>query len=397
MFGLRVVLNSAVKLGSVPKILLIGSGLYSLTLAERITSELQISVQIIEKRSHIGGNAYSEFDEDTGIEVHKYGSHLFHTSNKAVWDYLNQFTSFTSYQHTVWAKHDSYLHSLPINLATINSFFKKSFTPSEARNLIAEQSREITGPPQNLEEKAISSIGRPLYEAFIRGYTEKQWQTDPRELEESIINRLPVRFNLSNRYFKDTYEGLPSIGYTAMMEKMVENPLIEISLNTDFFEIKDSIPEDTLCIYTGPIDRYFNYKHGRLAWRTLDFIWETLPVDDFQGTSVVNYVDSDVPYTRIHEFQHLHPERKNVSGKTIIAREYSRFCETDQDEPYYPVNSSEDRAKLELYRKEIAKLPNTIFGGRLGSYQYLDMHMAIASALSAFQNLVVPWIEKSKL
>jgi len=379
------------------KITIVGSGLFGLTMAERIATQLKIPVRIIERRKHLGGNAYSEFDAETQIEIHKYGSHLFHTSNETVWNYVNRFSAFTSYQHTVWSKHGLNLYSMPINLATINSYFGKSFSPSEAVKLIEDQRKEITHRPSNLEEKAISAIGRPLYEAFISGYTLKQWQTDPKELDESIINRLPVRFNLSNRYFNDKHEGLPEIGYTKMMEKMIDNPLIELNLGSDYFEIKNSLPDNELCIYTGPIDRYFEYRHGRLTWRTLDFEFETLPVSDFQGTSVVNYPDLEVPFTRIHEFKHLHPERVNDSGKTVVAKEYSRFALSNDDEPYYPVNSAKDRELLSKYRNESDTLENVMFGGRLGTYQYLDMHMAIASAFSMFNNAVIPWVEQNMI
>jgi len=377
---------------SLPDIYIVGSGLFGLTVAERITSQFKIPVKIIEKRSHIGGNAFSEIDSETGIEVHKYGTHLFHTSNLNTWNYINRFSSFTNYQHTVWSLHQGKLYSLPINLSTINSFFNRNFNPSQAKEFISGQTNEFKGFPSNLEEKAISSIGRPLYEAFIRGYTEKQWQTNPAQLADSIISRLPVRFNLSNRYFEDRFEGLPTEGYANLLNSMVTNPLIGISLNTDYFEILDDIPPTALCIYTGPIDRYFNYSHGMLNWRTLDFEFETLNIEDFQGTAVINYADLDVKFTRIHEFKHLHPERKNDSKKTLIAREYSRFAQSKEDEPYYPVNSAEDRIKLSKYRDDASGLQNVIFGGRLGSYKYLDMHMAIASALTVFENQITPWI-----
>ena len=380
---------------SFSRIIIVGSGLFGLTIAEQIVSSFGIPVDVIEKRAHFGGNAYSEIDPTTGIEIHKYGSHLFHTSSDEVWKYVNRFSSFTNYQHTVWTRYGNQLYSLPINLATINSFFGKSFSPSEAKLLIQEQALEITNSPSNLEEKAISSIGRPLYEAFIKGYTQKQWQTDPRNLDSAIISRLPVRFNLSNHYFDDTYQGLPKDGYFTLLNNMISNPLINVFLNTDFFDIRHSIPEKTLCIYTGPLDQYFDYVHGPLKWRTLDFSFETLDIPDFQGASVINYSDPEIPYTRIHEFKHLHPERKTLSERTIIAREYSRFAQSKVDEPYYPVNSGEDRARLALYRKSALNLENVIFGGRLGTYQYLDMHMAIASAFSIFRNEIVPWVNRN--
>jgi UDP-galactopyranose mutase len=375
-------------------LIIVGSGFFGLTIAERTATQLGKRVLVIDRRSHIGGNAYSEPEPETGIEVHKYGAHLFHTSNKRVWDYVNQFTEFTDYQHRVFARYQGQVYAFPMNLALINSFFGKSFTPDEAKALIAEQSAEIkTEDAQNLEEKAISLIGRPLYEAFVRGYTAKQWQTDPKELGAAIITRLPVRYNFNNRYFNDAYEGLPVNGYTAWLEKMAEHENIDVRLNTDYFDIRDQIPAGTPTVYTGPLDRYFDYSAGELGWRTLDFETEVVPTGDFQGTSVMNYNDEAVPYTRIHEFRHFHPERTHYpTDKSVIVREYSRFAESG-DEPYYPINTPEDREKLARYRdlaKAEAAEKNLIFGGRLGTYQYLDMHMAIGSALSVFDNKVAP-------
>jgi UDP-galactopyranose mutase len=375
-------------------LVIVGSGFFGLTIAERVATQLDKRVLVLERRPHIGGNAYSEAEPETGIEVHRYGAHLFHTSNKRVWDYVNQFTEFTGYQHRVFCKYQGQVYAFPLNLALINHFFGRSFTPDEARALIAEQSAEIdTADAQNLEEKAISLIGRPLYEAFVRGYTAKQWQTDPKELGANIITRLPVRYTFNNRYFNDTYEGLPVDGYTAWLEKMAAHENIEVRLNVDYFDVRAHIPPGTSTVYTGPLDRYFDYSAGRLSWRTVDFEQEVLPTGDFQGTSVMNYNDEEVPYTRIHEFRHFHPERDYYpTDKTVIFREFSRFAK-DDDEPYYPINTPEDRAKLERYRelaKQEAKERNLIFGGRLGTYKYLDMHMAIGSALSVFDNKVAP-------
>jgi UDP-galactopyranose mutase len=246
----------------------------------------------------------------------------------------------------------------------------------------------------DLESKAIALIGKELYEAFIKNYTAKQWQIDARNLPEEIITRLPVRRNLNTRYFSDTYEGIPSEGYSKMLLKMVDNPLIDLQLDTDFFEVRDQIPSQTPLIYTGEIDRFFDYKFGQLNWRTLDFEIERIAVDDYQGTSVINYSDLDVDYTRIHEFKHFHPEWKYTSEETIISREFSRMA-LPGDEPYYPVNTAEDRQKMSKYREAGEAESNVHFGGRLGSYQYLDMHMAIASALTDFENSVAGIIERA--
>ncbi len=372
-------------------LVVVGSGFFGLTVAERAATELGLSVLVMDRRHHIGGNAYSETDPETGIEVHTYGAHLFHTSNKHVWEYVNRFTSFTGYQHRVFTNYRDQIYAMPINLATICSYFGRAMSPNEARALVAEQAREYdSATASNLEEKAISLIGRPLYEAFIRGYTMKQWQTDPKELPAEVISRLPVRYTFDNRYFSDTYEGLPVNGYTAWLERMADHPKIEVQLSTDFFDHKDSVLGQVPVVYTGPVDRYFDYAEGRLGWRTLDFEREVCrDRGDFQGTPVMNYADEDTAFTRIHEFRHFHPERDYPDDKTVIMREFSRFAEAD-DEPYYPINTPDDRDRLLAYRSLTAGEPDVLFGGRLGTYKYLDMHMAIGSALSRFENVLRP-------
>ena len=325
-------------------LIVVGSGFFGLTVAERAASQLGKKVLIVERRNHLGGNAYSEAEPETGIEVHKYGAHLFHTSNERVWNYVNQFTDFTDYQHRVFAMHNGTAYQFPMGLGLINQFFGKYYSPDEARQLIKDQAGEFdVDEAQNLEEKAIALIGRPLYEAFIRDYTAKQWQTDPKELPAGNITRLPVRYTFNNRYFNDTYEGLPVDGYAAWLENMADHELIDVQLDTN---------------------------------------------------------DADVDYTRIHEFRHFHPERqdKYPKDKTVIMKEYSRFAESG-DEPYYPINTPEDRTKLEAYRCRAAaeaRENNVLFGGRLGTYQYLDMHMAIASALSMFDNKLAPFWNEGK-
>jgi UDP-galactopyranose mutase len=380
-------------------LVVVGAGFFGLTVAERVASQLDRRVLVLDRRHHIGGNAYSEAEPETGIEVHRYGAHLFHTSNKRVWDYVNQFTDFTGYQHRVFTSYQGRVYPMPVNLGTICEYFGKHLTPDQARALVAEQAAEIQGKDAtNLEEKAISLIGRPLYEAFVRGYTAKQWQTDPTELPPGIISRLPVRYTFNNRYFNDTYEGLPVDGYTAWLRRMAQHPNIEVQLDTDWFEAQSDVPAGVPVVYTGPLDRYFDHAEGELGWRTLDFEQEVLDTGDFQGTPVMNYADLDVPYTRIHEFRHFHPEREYRTDKTVIFREYSRFAQRG-DEPYYPINTAQDRAKLERYRelarKETANR-NVLFGGRLGTYKYLDMHMAIGSALSMYDNKIAPYFTENQ-
>ena len=383
-------------------LIVVGTGFFGLTIAERAARELDKKVLMIERRSHLGGNAYSEIEPETGIEVHKYGAHLFHTSNKRVWDYVNRFTDFTDYQHRVFAMHDGTAYQFPMGLGLINQFFGKYYSPDEAKELIEKQ-RQGKDPAEaeNLEEKGIALIGKPLYEAFVKHYTAKQWQTDPKDLPASIISRLPVRYTFNNRYFNDTYEGLPVDGYAAWLENMAADDRIEVRLDTDWFDVRDELraqSPDAPVVYTGPLDRYFDFAEGDLGWRTLDFDLEVKDTGDFQGTPVMNYNDPDVDYTRIHEFRHFHPERDYQTDKTVIMKEYSRFAEKG-DEPYYPINTPEDRDRLKAYRERAAKEARenkVLFGGRLGTYQYLDMHMAIGAALSMFDNKIAPYFTEGK-
>ena len=379
-------------------LVVVGSGLFGLTIAEQAASRWGLRVAIVERRSHLGGNAYSEIDPETGIEVHKYGAHLFHTSNERVWEYVNRFTSFTSYVHRVWTTVDGVVYPMPVNLGTINQFFSAAYGPDEARALIAQQAAEVDGQEiTDFESKGVSLVGRPLFEAFFKNYTAKQWQTDPKDLPASIISRLPVRYNYDSRYFHDKYEGLPVDGYTAWMERMVASDLIDVYLDTDFFDPENPLNKAAVVgkvpvVYTGPVDRYFEYSAGDLSWRTVDFEKEVVDTGDYQGCSVMNYGDIDVPFTRIIEFRHFHPERDYQDKKTVIFREFSRFADHG-DEPYYPVNTAQDRERLEQYRELMKNEDRVFFGGRLGTYKYLDMHMAIASALTMLDNELAPLFE----
>mgnify|MGYP001744012104 FL=1 len=379
-------------------LVVVGSGLFGLTIAEQAASRWGLRVAIVERRSHLGGNAYSEIDPETGIEVHKYGAHLFHTSNERVWEYVNRFTSFTSYVHRVWTTVDGVVYPMPVNLGTINQFFSAAYGPDEARALIAQQAAEVDGQEiTDFESKGVSLVGRPLFEAFFKNYTAKQWQTDPKDLPASIISRLPVRYNYDSRYFNDKYEGLPVDGYTAWMERMVASDLIDVYLDTDFFDPDNPLNKAAVVgkvpvVYTGPVDRYFDYSAGDLSWRTVDFEKEVVDTGDYQGCSVMNYGDIDVPFTRIIEFRHFHPERDYQDKKTVIFREFSRFADHG-DEPYYPVNTAQDRERLEQYRELMKNEDRVFFGGRLGTYKYLDMHMAIASALTMLDNELAPLFE----
>ncbi|MBM6692211.1 UDP-galactopyranose mutase [Bifidobacterium pullorum subsp. saeculare] len=385
-----------------PDLVVVGAGLFGLTVAQQAAEKAGATVHIIDVRDHIGGNAYSYFDEETGAEIHRYGAHLFHTSNPRVWEYVNRFTEFTDYVHRVYTTHNGEVFPLPTNLGTINQFFRAHYTPAEAKALIAEQAGELAGQdPQNLNDKGISLIGRPLYEAFIKNYTAKQWQTDPSELPASIINRLPVRFNYDNRYFKDTWEGLPKDGYTAWFERMIDDPRITVSLNTDFFDESQPFNKTALnaagvpVVYTGPVDRYFDYELGDLQWRTVDFKEVRYDEDDHFGCPVMNFSDADVPYTRAIEFKNFNPERRDSQNheRTVVWEEYSRFAERG-DEPYYPINTEADRRLYARYVELEQTVPNTVFGGRLGTYKYYDMHQVIDTALTAYEEQIHPMITK---
>ncbi len=369
------------------KFIIVGAGFFGLTLAERISSVFDIEVAVIEKRNHIGGNAFSYQDAKTGIEIHKYGSHIFHTSNEEVWQYVNNFAEFNSYQHHVWTNLNDTIYSLPINLVTLQQFFGKTFSTTEAIEFF--ESFKKPGRAENLEQKAISTVGSELYEAFIQGYTTKQWGLNPNLLPPETISRLPVRPTWNTRYFSDTYEGIPKEGYGKLFDNMVESRNIHLYLNCVYSKDLFNFDENQIIIYTGPIDEYFNYKCGELNWRTLDLEISYPEVTDFQGTSVVNYASIDVPYTRIHEFKHFVPDKITDFSKTVIMKEFSRAA-LRGDDCYYPVNSGQDKTILRQYKQLQALEKNVFFGGRLGSYQYLDMHMAIASALSLFHNKIVP-------
>ena len=367
--------------------LIVGAGFYGAVLAERIANELGQKVLVIDRRNHIGGNSFSYMDQETGIEVHQYGSHIFHTSNLKVWNYIQKFSQFNNYRHRVLTRYQGQTYSMPINLMTINRFFGKDLTPIQAQEFIQAKIRAENIPhPKNLEEKAISLIGRELYEAFIKGYTQKQWETPLTELPENIITRLPVRMSFNDFYFSDPYEGMPIDGYAKIFERMLSHPLIEVKLGVDYFEIKKQVPSTCQTFYTGPIDRYFEYKFGPLGWRTTDFQIERHNLEDFQGTSVMNEADLEIPYTRIHEFKHFHPERTYTKNKTLIYKEFSRTAKGD-DVPYYPINTQQDKDRFAQYKAEASKESNVTFGGRLGNYVYVDMHQAIAMALNTFEQL----------
>lgn len=369
------------------KYLVVGSGFFGSVLAERIANELKENVLVVEKRDHIGGNCFSLDEPETGIHYHLYGTHIFHTPHERVWKYINHFTEFNSYFHQVLTVHRNKVYQMPVNLETINSFYNITLKPYEVEDFLKDEiKKEKIVHPQNFEEKAISMMGRPLYEAFIKGYTMKQWQKDPRDMPESVLKRLPFRKNYNESYYNSKWQGIPLNGYGKIFEKLLRSPRIDVRTNIDYFDIKDLVPSGTKVIYSGPIDRFFDYKFGKLEYRTLRFEKEILPFEDYQGTSVMNYADQDVPYTRIHEPRHLHPERTDYpTDRTMIIREYSLL--DDGSNPFYPINDEKNQKLVLRYRDESRKLQNIIISGRLGDYKYYDMHDTINHALDMFDQI----------
>ena len=360
--------------------LIVGSGLYGATIAQQ-AKKAGKSVLVIDKRPNIGGNIYTEKVE--GINVHKYGAHIFHANNKEVWDYVTSFVDFNRFTNSPVANYKGELYSMPFNMYTFNKMWGV-VTPEEAAAKIEEQKKEITGEPKNLEEQAISLVGRDIYEKLVKGYTEKQWGRDCKDLPAFIIKRLPVRLTFDNNYFNALYQGIPIGGYTKLIEKMLEG--IEVRLNVDYLENKEEL--DKLAekvIYTGPIDAYFDYKLGTLEYRSVRFENEILDKPNFQGNAAVNYTDRETPWTRIIEhkwFEFGKDENGNDLPKTVISREYSSEWKLG-DEPYYPVNDTKNSTLYEQYKALAEAEDNVIFGGRLGEYKYYDMDKTIEVALAA--------------
>ena len=358
--------------------LVVGAGLYGATAARELTDAGK-TVLVIDKRPHIAGNVYTETVE--GIHVHKYGAHIFHTNDRTVWEYVNRFAEFNRFTNSPVANYKGELYSLPFNMYTFNRMWGV-VTPEEAAARIAEQRREIQGEPKNLEEQAISLVGRDIFEKLVKGYTEKQWGRPCTELPAFIIKRLPVRLTFDNNYFNALYQGIPVGGYTKMVEAMLDG--IEVRLNCDYLAGKDEL--DALAervIYTGPIDAYFRYCLGNLEYRSVRFETEVLDQPNFQGNAAINYTDAETPYTRIIEhkwFEFGKDENGNDLPKTVISREYSAEW-SPGDEPYYPVNDAKNSALYQQYKELADKECKVIFGGRLGEYKYYDMDQVIAAAI----------------
>lgn len=365
--------------------LIVGAGLYGAVFAHEAASKGK-TVLVLEKRSHIGGNVYTEKLE--GISVHKYGAHIFHTNNKEVWDYVNQFAAFNRYTNSPVANYKGDLYSLPFNMYTFNKMWGV-VTPEQAEAKIAEQKQEIQGEPKNLEEQAIALVGRDIYEKLVKGYTEKQWGRDCRELPSFIIKRLPVRYTFDNNYFNALYQGIPVGGYTKLVENLLEG--IEVRLDTDYLaekETYDGMAEQV--IYTGPVDAYFGYSLGTLEYRSVRFEQEIMDISNYQGNAVVNYTDRETPWTRIIEhkwFEFGKDENGKELPKTVISREYSSEWKPG-DEPYYPVNDEKNNGLYEQYRQMADREEKVCFGGRLGEYKYYDMDAVILSALTRAREML---------
>lgn len=365
------------------KYLIIGSGFSGAVVAEQLSKNPDNKILILEERNHIGGNCYTERDKETNIMVHKYGPHIFNTDNEGIWNYIQNFCEMIPFVNRVKSIYKSEVYSLPINLHTINQFFKKNLNPREAKLFIENIAQKNIVEPQNFEEQALKFIGKDLYEAFFYGYTKKQWGCEPSELPASILKRLPVRFNYNDNYYNNPFQGIPKEGYTSIFEKMLDSENIEVLLNTKFDESYDLSGFDHI-FYTGPIDAFFNYKHGKLSYRTV-FFEKHFSEDDYQGNAVINYADPEIPYTRIHEHKHFTPWESH--DKTVYFKEFSKETE-EEDIPYYPKRLSKDLEILSKYETEKKGLEKITFIGRLATYRYMDMHHVIGEALEIAKDFI---------
>lgn len=356
------------------KIAIVGAGFSGAVIARQL-AEAGCQVTVFDGRSHVAGNCHTERDAATGVMVHAYGPHIFHTSNEKVWRYIQQFDEFMPFVNRVKAVYNGRVYSLPINLMTINSFFGKTFSPAEAASFMAGIGDASITDPQTFEEQALRFVGQDLYEAFFKGYTQKQWGLHPSALPASILKRLPVRFNYDDNYYASTFQGMPKHGYTHIVERMLDHPGITVQLNTLFARASAAAWDHVF--YSGPIDAWFDYSQGRLGYRTLDFEVER-HTGDYQGNPVINYCNEDVPYTRISEHKHFAPWEQHE--QTLIYKEHSRLCD-EADTPYYPIRLVGDKAQLTHYVALAQNEKNTTFVGRLGTYRYLDMHVTIAEAM----------------
>lgn len=366
---------------SVKKIACVGAG-FSCAVIARALAQVGHKVVVFDSRSHVAGNCHTARDAETDVMVHVYGPHIFHTSNERVWNYVQQFDQFVPFINRVKSIYNGRVYSLPINLMTINAFFGKTLNPKEAAKFMDSIGDKSITDPQTFEEQALRFVGKELYEAFFKGYTQKQWGMHPSELPASILKRLPVRFNYDDNYYASKFQGIPKNGYTYIVERMLDHPNIKVRLNT-LFGREQSVDYDHV-FYSGPIDAWFGYPEGRLGYRTLDFAVERHE-GDYQGNAVINYGNQEVPYTRISEHKHFAPWEQH--DKTLIYKEYSRLC-GENDTPYYPIRLVKDKTQLARYVELANAERNVTFVGRLGTYRYLDMHVTIEEALNAAESFL---------
>ena len=372
--------------------LIVGAGFSGSVLAHKLTELLpNCTINIWEEKSHVAGNCYTKRDSETGIMVHQYGPHIFNTDKQEIWDFVNQFIELKPFAHKVRAIANGEVYTLPVTLHTINQFFGKTFAPREAKDFIESLSEKVIGEPKNFEEQALQFIGRDLYKAFFYGYTKKQWGCEPTELPASILKRLPVRFNYDDNYYNNPLVGMPVNGYTDFVEKLLDKKNIHIELNKKFLPSEDYSSYNHV-FFTGPLDAFFNYKFGRLGYRTVTFE-QFYAKGDFQGTSVINYCDETVKHTRITEHKHFSPWEKH--DRTICFKEFSKET-TEADIPFYPKRLAADNALLLLYRHEAELQTNVSFLGRLATYRYMDMHHVIYESLTFAEKFANTYLAGTK-
>jgi len=366
------------------KFLIVGAGFSGAVLANQLAKQLDCVIDVWDERSHLAGNCHTKRDAETNVMVHEYGPHIFNTDKKEIWDFVNSFIEFIPFINRVKANYQGNIYSLPVNLHTINQFFNKTFGPEEAKAFIESLGDKSITDPQSFEEQALKFLGKDLYHAFFYGYTKKQWGCEPSELPASILKRLPVRFNYNDNYYNNIYQGIPVNGYTELVEKLLDNPKINISLNKKFKYSNELHETYNHIFYTGPIDAFFDYKFGRLGYRTVTFEKHTAD-GDYQGNAVINYCDETVPHTRVHEHKHFAPWE--VHEKTVYFKEFSKET-TANDIPYYPKRLDKDKKMLDAYRTEAMQSSSISFLGRLATYRYMDMHHVIGEALDFSQSFL---------